>query len=67
MASDTTNDAVTRSTGDGRIVIGRRITDRHRVQDYSSVMVDELIFFNFYLTPEEISVLGNLTSQNLTG
>ena len=42
-------------TGNGRIVLGKGYTDRD--DNYSSVQVDELIFFNSLLKPEEIDML----------
>ena len=52
VPSDTTKYSRSSSHGDGRIVVGRRGT--HRDRDYSSAMVDELIFFNQTLTEAEI-------------
>ena len=46
------------SAGDGRIVVGRYYTGRS--QRYASVEVDELIFFNRYLSIEEIRMLYNV-------
>ena len=43
--------------GNGRIVIGRQFTGLGG--SYSSVMVDELIFFNKIVTNNEINVLFN--------
>ena len=43
------------TTGNGRIVVGKGYTDRD--DNYSSVQVDELIFFNSLLKPEEIDML----------
>ena len=45
------------SAGDGRIVVGKRQTDAN--QDFASVQVDELIFFNQALTDEEIKSIYN--------
>ena len=56
VASDTSKDVGSRSPGGGRIVVGRWYTDRD--QDYASVQIDELIFFNNFLTLEEIMSLG---------
>ena len=44
---------------DGRIVVGRRYTNRDK--DYASVQVDELIYFNQALTDEEIRSIYNST------
>ena len=63
MVSVETKLAGSHQTGDGRIVVGRRFTDMD--QQYASVMVDELLFFNRYLTPEEISVLLRVWSYIL--
>ena len=57
VASDTSKADGSQSPGDGRIVVGRKYTDRN--QDYASVQVDELIFFNNSLTLEEIETLGS--------
>ena len=54
-ARDTTKGSGTFPTGDGRIVLGRGYTDQD--QDYASVMIDELIYFNKALTDEENHVL----------
>ena len=46
------------SAGAGVVVIGK-----HRVQseqDFASVMVDELLFFNRHLTPQEAQILYNM-------
>ena len=42
--------------GDGRIVVGRLHTDNHH--KYSSVEVDELIYFNNSLSTEEIALFS---------
>ena len=47
--------------GDGRIVIGRRYSGLDEA--YSSVQVDELLFFNQTLTEEEIIMLSNATTN----
>ena len=44
------------SAGDGRIVLGRRYTGND--EEYASVQVDELTFFNQALTPDQISTLA---------
>ena len=56
VASDTRLAIKSRSAGDGRIVVGRHYTDRN--QDYASVQVDELIFFNQALTQQQIDALA---------
>ena len=43
------------SAGDGRIVMGRHYTDLD--QNYASVQVDELIFFNQALSPSDVTAL----------
>ena len=59
MDSDTEKTAghLTYSTGDGRIVVGRRRTDKD--QDYVSVQVDELIIFNRTLSNVEVESIYN--------
>ena len=55
VASDTTKTARSRSAGDGRIVVGRWYIDRD--ENYASVEIDELIFFNQALTVDNIETL----------
>ena len=43
------------TTGDGRVVIGRKFTNANG--DYAHVEVDELIFFNKALSAEEVGHL----------
>ena len=57
VASDTTKTSGSYSAGYGRIVVGRRYTNEDRL--YTSVQVDELVFFNVALTPEYIQSLYN--------
>ena len=57
VASDTTKTTYSYSPGDGRIVVGRRHTDRN--QNYASVQVDELIFFNQALSDNEVQLIYN--------
>ena len=57
MASDTTKSGGSRSAGDGRIVVGKRYTDKD--QDYASVQVDELIYFNASLISDEVQSIYN--------
>ena len=52
VVSDTSKYLVSRSAGDGRIVVGRRFTNSN--QHYASVQVDELIYFNQVLTGAEV-------------
>ena len=57
MGSDTIKDGGPYPTGDGRIVVGRRQTDKDG--KYASVQVDELIFFNQSLSTTDIKLLYN--------
>ena len=57
VKSVTTKYAVSSAAGDGRIVVGRVYTNLD--QDYASVQVDELIYFNQALTDEEIHSIFN--------
>ena len=41
--------------GDGRVVVGRKETNQDR--DYSSIEMDELLFFNNNLTAEEVRMI----------
>ena len=47
--------------GDGRIAVGRRFTELDEA--YSSVQVDELLFFNQTLTDDEIIMLSKTTTN----
>ena len=42
---------------DGRVVVGRTFTDIDTA--YSSIMMDELLFFNYKLNSEQIQMLYN--------
>ena len=44
--------------GDGKVVLGRWSTDGDG--DYASVDVDEVLFFNQFLTDDQISQLANV-------
>ena len=57
MASDAVKERVDRSTGDGRIVVGREYTDRD--MDYASVQVDELIYCDAVLTSDDVQLIYN--------
>ena len=57
--SDTAKNNNPKSAGDGRVVVGRWNTDRD--DHNSSVQIDELIFFNRYLSPAEIAALATAT------
>ena len=59
VASDTTKGARSRSAGDGRIVVGRGLTNKDK--DYASVQVDELLFFNCQLSSADSSALATAT------
>ena len=56
-ASGTHKTAFATSAGDGRIVVGRLFTDRD--EQYTSVQVDELIFFNAPLTSDDVQLIYN--------
>ena len=58
-ASDTTRDGGSYSAGDGRIVVGRYYTDHDGAEDYASVQIDELIFFNHALNNDNVNALYN--------
>ena len=55
VKSDTTKYGGSYSAGDGRIVVGREYTDKD--DRYSSVQIDELVFFNHHLSSAEIAAL----------
>ena len=55
---DVTKNDVACSTGDGRVVIGCAFPDADCF--YGTFKIDELIFFNQTLTPEEILILGSV-------
>ena len=57
VANDTEKNVSPSSAGDGRIVLGRRYTDKDK--DYASVQVDELIFFNQALTNDQVELIYN--------
>ena len=57
MGGDFSKWNVSLPSGDSRIVVGRRRTDRDN--GYASVQIDELTFFNQYLSIEEIRKLRN--------
>ena len=46
------------TTGTGQVVVGRRYINANG--DYAHVEVDELIFFNQALSPQEVSQLYNM-------
>ena len=55
QGSDTSKDTRSRTPGDGRVLIGRAITDW-----YASVEIDELTFWNRALTQQEIQAVYNM-------
>ena len=55
--SDTTKATLSLTTGDGRIVVGRRYTNYDNY--YASVAVDELIYFNALLTGFDVQLIYN--------
>ena len=57
VVSETTKQGGSRSAGDGRIVVGRRYTDRD--WDYASVVADELIYFNAALKSDDVQLIYN--------
>ena len=57
VVNDPTKTARSYAPGQGRIVVGRRFTDRDRL--YMSMMVDELLFFNQTLSTTDIKLLYN--------
>ena len=58
QGSDTSKDTYSWPAGDGRVVIGRQYTDRD--ERYTSVLVDELTFWNRTLTLQEIQAVYNM-------
>ena len=48
----------TDKVGDGRVVVGRRYVDKD--DDYTSLEMDELIFFNEALSDDEVRELYNM-------
>ena len=57
MGSDTDKSPGSNSAGDGRIVVGRRWVNLD--QEYASVQIDELIYFNRALTNDELESIYN--------
>ena len=47
-----------RPDSDGRVVVGRTYTDIDTA--YSSIMLDELLFFNYKLNSDQIQMLYNI-------
>ena len=58
VTSDTTKGGALLSAGDGRIVVGRTYTNRD--EEYASVRMDKLLFFNQTLSTTDIIALNNL-------
>ena len=61
VASDTSKYATSKPAGDGRIVVGRLLTNRNFDHDYASITIDEFIFFNRFLKVDEIETLATTT------
>ena len=57
VANDTTRYGGPRTAGDGRIVVGRRLTNEDK--KYAGVQVDELIFFNAALSSDDVLSIYN--------
>ena len=57
VTSSTTKEEGVYPAGDGRTVVGRRYTDQDR--GYTSMQIDELIFFNKALRATDIKLLYN--------
>ena len=57
VANDKHKDGGSRSAGDGRIVVGRGPTDSN--SHYTSVQVDEMMYFNAALTTDHIQSIYN--------
>ena len=55
VENDTIKCGGSRSAGDGRIVVGRIYTNSD--EDYTSMQIDELIFFNKALSTTDIKLL----------
>ena len=55
QAHDDTSSPPTHAQGNGRIVIGRFLTEEDH--SYTTVEIDELLFFNSILTPGQITTL----------
>ena len=58
VTGSTNGQTLSTTAGPGEVVIGRYLTTWDG--GYSSVLVDELLFFNRELTPEEIQILYNM-------
>ena len=57
VANDTMKSAWSFSAGDGRVVVGKIYTNRD--EGYTSMQIDELIFFNKPLSTTDIKLLYN--------
>ena len=57
VVSKKNKDSRSHSAGDGRITVGRRFTDRN--QEYATVQVDELNFFNAALSSNHVQSVYN--------
>ena len=60
VGSNTNIHENSKQNGDRRIVIGRYFAES--VGTYSSIQVDELLFFNQLLTDDEITMLSQLST-----
>ena len=54
VANGTTSGVGSCAAGDGRIVVGRLYTNQDQAEDYASVEVDELIYFNATLISAQV-------------
>ena len=59
VGSNTQKTQKVRNTGPGVVVIGRYFV-QFQEQYFASVMLDELLFFNRYLTAQEVQILYNM-------
>ena len=59
VGQDTSKASKSFSTGDGRVVLGRRKTDSDK--SYASADVDEVLFFNTKLNNTQAMMVSNLT------
>ena len=54
-SDDKVQETAEKQPGDGRVLVGRRFTDRNT--EYSSVEIYELVFFNNKLTTKEVRMI----------
>ena len=62
LVSNTNGHLFSSSAGPGEVIIGRYLTSWDGA--YSSVLVDELLFFNRELIPEEIRILYDVVKSD---